>query len=132
MSYICENCLDDVVIRIDAPIELKDLPKCGRCNQEMEYLPPNTLKERPISKDVKIKAYIVDKEPKDEDLFRKKHIAIQILEEFETLLNEYNITIPDADREGSEDEARLFGEEYYTLEDKIIKILGEKDHEKAL
>lgn len=49
--------------------------------------------------------------------------AIAICSVFEELLNEYDITIPSKDRTGAEDEARIFGEVYYELEDKIKEIL---------
>ncbi len=53
----------------------------------------------------------------------EKAAAIDILDEFETLLDEKDITIPSKDREGGEEEARLYGSEYYALEDKIASIL---------
>jgi len=53
----------------------------------------------------------------------EKAAAIDILDEFETLLDEKDITIPSKDREGDEEEARLHGSEYYALEDKISSIL---------
>ena len=52
-----------------------------------------------------------------------KELAIAILGQFENLLDEYNIKIPDEFREGNEDEACLYGENYYRLEDAIIRIL---------
>jgi len=51
-------------------------------------------------------------------------ILRQIMETFEQLLDEYNISIPSEDREGLEDEARIYGSEYYELEDKIRRILN--------
>ena len=38
-------------------------------------------------------------------------------------MDEKDITIPSADREGGEEEARLYGTEYYLLEDAITDIL---------
>jgi len=52
-----------------------------------------------------------------------KQLAIDIIDEFENLLDEKNITIPSRDREGGKDEARIYGEEYYNLEDSITNIL---------
>ena len=52
-----------------------------------------------------------------------KEIAHTIIGQFEMLLNKKDITIPSDDREGNEDEARIFGKEYYDLEDKIENIL---------
>ena len=46
---------------------------------------------------------------------RVKHLTINILDTFETLLDEYNIDIPDEFREGDESEARLYGDNYYRL-----------------
>ncbi len=56
---------------------------------------------------------------------RKK--AIKILDEFEELLEEKNITIPDEDREGNKEEARIYGSSYYLLEDKITEIIKSKN-----
>ena len=38
--------------------------------------------------------------------------AIRILDEFEKLLDEKNVTIPSSDREGRDEGARLYGAEY--------------------
>ena len=54
---------------------------------------------------------------------KTRELAIQILEEFEDLLAEHNIIIPDEDREGNEEEACLYGSTYYSLEDKITELL---------
>ena len=50
-------------------------------------------------------------------------IANQICELFEDLLEKHDITIPDDDREGNEDEARLYGMTYAKLEDTITSVL---------
>lgn len=55
----------------------------------------------------------------------KRTIAIGILDMFENLLEENDITIPDKEREGNEEEARLYGDSYYSLEDGIVAILDE-------
>jgi len=54
---------------------------------------------------------------------KERETAIKILAEFEDLLEEHNLTIPDADREGNEEEARIYGSSYYSLEDKITEII---------
>lgn len=46
-------------------------------------------------------------------------IAAVICEHFEDLLEKHDITIPDEDRTGSDDEARLYGLTYYDLEEKV-------------
>ena len=46
---------------------------------------------------------------------KARRIAIRILDEFEDLLDEKNVAIPSSDREGREEEARLYGSEYYPL-----------------
>ena len=46
-----------------------------------------------------------------------------IIDIFEELLDRLDITIPDKWREGEEDEARIFGDTYYELENKIIERL---------
>lgn len=49
--------------------------------------------------------------------------ADDIIDIFEELLDRLDITIPDKWREGEEDEARIFGDAYYELEDKIVERL---------
>lgn len=51
--------------------------------------------------------------------------AIKILNEFEEVLMEKEIRIPDKSREGLPGEACIFGETYYRLEDAITRILEE-------
>ena len=50
-------------------------------------------------------------------------IADDIIDIFEELLDRLNITLPDKWREGEEDEARIFGDTYYELENKIVERL---------
>lgn len=50
-------------------------------------------------------------------------IADDIIDIFEELLDRLDITLPDKWREGEEDEARIFGDTYYELEDKIVERL---------
>lgn len=54
---------------------------------------------------------------------RAREVAIQIIDEFEELLAEKNVMIPSDDREGREEEACIYGTEYYQLEDSITDIL---------
>lgn len=53
----------------------------------------------------------------------QRTLAISILSEFEELLERHNLTIPDVDRDGNEEEARLYGSTYYSLEDKITEMI---------
>ena len=50
-------------------------------------------------------------------------VAIDILGIFEDMLDKKGIKIPDSHRIGDEDEACLYGETYYELEDKITELL---------
>lgn len=49
--------------------------------------------------------------------------ADDIIDIFEELLDRLGITIPDKWREGEENEARIFGDTYYELENKIVERL---------
>ena len=49
--------------------------------------------------------------------------ADDIIDIFEELLDKLDITLPDEWREGEEDEARIFGDTYYELENKIVERL---------
>ena len=63
-----------------------------------------------------------EKQLKESEINRKK--AIEIIDEFEDLLAINDIKIPNVDREGNEDEACIYGSDYYNLEDSIIEILS--------
>lgn len=54
---------------------------------------------------------------------KARDTAFQILQDIEELLDEKGITIPSSDREGAVEEARLYGTQYYLLEDAITDIL---------
>lgn len=61
-----------------------------------------------------------------EELNRKENLkktANDIVDIFEELLDSLDITLPDQWREGKEDEARIFGDTYYSLVNKIIERL---------
>lgn len=60
-----------------------------------------------------------------ESVGKTRGIAIMILDIFEDMLEEKGIEIPDECREGSEDEACLYGATYYELEDQITELLCE-------
>ena len=53
----------------------------------------------------------------------EKEYAWAILDLFEDLLDENGIDIPSDSRDGNESEARLYGEEYFELEEKVIGLL---------
>ena len=53
----------------------------------------------------------------------RRRLAGEILDEFEELLEMKDVTIPSDDREGGDEEARLYGSEYFELEDRIVEIL---------
>lgn len=46
-----------------------------------------------------------------------------IIDLFEDILNKNDITIPDEYRQGDPDEARIYGDTYYALENSITGIL---------
>ena len=54
---------------------------------------------------------------------KEREIAIEIIKEFEELLNRKGIQIPSQDREGKPEEACLYGSEYYEIEDEVTDIL---------
>ena len=51
------------------------------------------------------------------------NLAADIIDIFEELLDELDITLPDKWRADEEDEARIFGDIYYELENKIVERL---------
>ena len=53
--------------------------------------------------------------------------ADDIIDIFEELLDRLDITLPDKWREGEEDEARIFGDTYYELENKIVERLRKEE-----
>ena len=54
---------------------------------------------------------------------KARRVAIEIMDEFEEMLDRKGIMIPSEDREGREEEACIYGTEYYELEDAITDIL---------
>ena len=55
----------------------------------------------------------------------KREYAIAIVDLFEELLDEKEIDIPSDDREGYDEEARIYGTEYYDLEDAVYELLAQ-------
>lgn len=55
-----------------------------------------------------------------------REMACEVIEEFEELMEEKNITISSDDREGRKEEARIYGSEYYQLEDGIATLLAKR------
>ena len=76
------------------------------------------MKNVKIRKEIEMKLFKTKKQTKTEQEF-----AAEILEIFEEKLEELNVTLPNSDREGKEDEARIFGSDYYDLEDKVAELL---------
>ena len=58
-----------------------------------------------------------------------REFAIAILDLFEDLLDEKGIDIPSEDRVGEEGEARIYGTEYFQLEDGIVQLLEQFEKE---
>ena len=65
-----------------------------------------------------------EKELKEETLTA---VAFKLISKFEWLLTRKNITIPNDEREGKADEARIFGTDYYDLEEEIKEVLQSFD-----
>lgn len=59
------------------------------------------------------------------DEIRVRQMSAEICSLFEDLLGNFDIMIPDEDREGAEDEACIFGETYGNLEDAVTEKLAE-------
>lgn len=59
----------------------------------------------------------------------KEDYVIEIIECFEELLEEKGISIPSEDRCGDDEEARIYGSEYYDLEEKILFLLDKFDED---
>ena len=53
-----------------------------------------------------------------------KEFSIAIIDEFENLLDKYDIDIPSDDRTGDDSEAHIYGTEYGDLETSITNILN--------
>lgn len=54
-----------------------------------------------------------------------REVASTIIDEFEKILNKHKIKLLNEEREGKENEACIYGSDYYNLEDKIVEILDE-------
>lgn len=56
---------------------------------------------------------------------KEREIAIMVLQVFENKLEELDVSLPDKERTGMSEEARIYGQTYYELEDLITNILKE-------
>lgn len=56
-----------------------------------------------------------------------RELSANIISLFEELLEENDISIPDDERNGEEGEARIFGQTYYDLEDRIVDLMEESE-----
>lgn len=54
-----------------------------------------------------------------------REVASTIIDEFEKILNKHKIKLLNEEREEKENEACIYGSDYYNLEDKIVEILDE-------
>lgn len=66
---------------------------------------------------------VLETYPAAEDDWPVREVAIRIVDAFEELLAEKGIMVPSADREGREEEACLYGAEYYTLGDGVVGVV---------
>ena len=60
-----------------------------------------------------------------ENVGKARGIAIMILDLFDSMLEEKGIVVPDADRQGENEEAALYGMTYASLENQITAILAD-------
>jgi len=61
---------------------------------------------------------------------KEREVACQIIDEFEDILEAYDITMPSTDRKGEPTEARIYGDEYYALEDTITELIEDSKGDK--
>ena len=58
------------------------------------------------------------------DRISLREVAANICDLFEDVLDEHDISIPDENRQGDEDEARLYGKAHWEVEEKVAEILN--------
>lgn len=77
---------------------------------------------------VSIPDWLKEKKWKRRNIYTEENrkIAIEIINKFEELLSKYNIKLPNEERTGDENEACIYGDDYYDLEDEIIELLNSK------
>lgn len=66
----------------------------------------------------------ISKFKRKKEINKLKDFADQIIEIFEEKLDELNITLLDKNRENLDKESRIYGLNYYDLEDQIIDFLS--------
>jgi hypothetical protein len=109
--------------------EEKDCEESRIDEKIFEYQPEEIIRSEDIPAIIKSLnddvewEYWDQQEINDCEFAPERELAVEILDEFEELLDSKDITIPSKDREGSPDEARLYGSEYYALEDAVVNIL---------
>lgn len=70
-----------------------------------------------------VKGFSVDILPTTDNPIHIRPLSADICDVFENLLDRFDITLPDKDREGDEDEARIYGDTYFKMEDKVTGML---------
>lgn len=90
-----------------------------------EDLDPDNLTFSVYTDDYQISGEIVEENITIDDT-TSTILSANIINVFENLLDEHNIVIPDDQREGSEDEACIYGDTYYNLEEDIADTI--KNH----
>lgn len=81
-----------------------------------------------------VKGFSVDILPATDDPIHIRNLSADICSVFEDLLDRFDITLPDKDREGDEDEARIYGDTYSDMEDEVTGMLEDflKEHVPSL
>ena len=81
------------------------------------------MKIGPLTVIVRMHGPPADDTPIQDDPYRE--LACDIIEHFCGLLSDKGMKVPSDDREGNDDEAPIYGAEYYELEDAITRDLKE-------
>lgn len=70
-----------------------------------------------------VNGFSVDVLPATDSPIHIRNLSADICGVFEDLLDRFDITLPDKDREGDEDEARIYGDTYSEMEDEVTGML---------
>lgn len=114
-----------------------DAESTGGLPSELTVVLPLGMEEEDYLSDIFgfcVKGFSVDILPATDDPIHIRNLSADICSVFEDLLDRFDITLPDKDREGDEDEARIYGDTYSDMEDEVTGMLEDflKEHVPSL
>ena len=104
----------------DAERKVEKLVFCKECLEKIRSAKPEFPKDQ-----YSVRHLSTKKDKESEGSIKLRQFSISICNVVEDLLDSKNITIPNENREGDDNETRIYGDDYFGLEDNIVQILND-------